>query len=381
MISDVPIGFFLSGGLDSSTIVAMARKSRPGAEMECFSIDTSKYGDYDGFSNDLRYARMVADKFECNLNVIEANSDILNSLERMVWNLDEPQTDPASFHVERISRKAREMGIKVLLGGTGGDDVFSGYRRHQALHYEQYINLLPTYVKKKLAEYGRKVNNNNASARRMGKILSSLDLKISDRLFNYHMWLPKETTSVLLCDNIKEMVRDYDPRELFMNMLDNIPNESSWLNKMLYWEQNGYLVDNNLNYMDKSGMAESIETRVPFLDVELVNFASTLDPDFKLKGKTTKYLLRKVMEQYLPKKIIYRPKTGFGAPVRKWIREDMHEMIHDLLSLKSMESRGIFDPLTVLKLIDLNKKGKIDASYTIWSILNIEIWLKLFVDR
>ncbi len=142
MMSDVPIGYFLSGGLDSSAVVAMARKSRPGAEMECFSIDTSKYGDYDGFSNDLSYARIVADKFECNLNVIEANSDILNSFERMVWNLDEPQTDPASLHVERISSKAREMGIKVLLGGTGGDDVFSGYRRHQALYYEKYIKLV-----------------------------------------------------------------------------------------------------------------------------------------------------------------------------------------------------------------------------------------------
>ena len=157
--------------------------------------------------------------------------------------------------------------------------------------------------------------------------------------------------------------------------------KKSWLNKMLYWEKKSFLVDHNLNYTDKMSMARSIETRVPFLDVELVNYAAGIDPELKLKGTTTKYILKKVMEQYLPKEIIYRPKTGFGAPVRKWVKEDMNEMIGDLLSPKTIDKRGIFDSKAVWKMFDLNNKGQIDASYSIWSLLAIEVWLNLFYDR
>ena len=164
-------------------------------------------------------------------------------------------------------------------------------------------------------------------------------------------------------------------------MLESIPEESSWVNKMLYWEQNSYLVDNNLNYLDKSGMAGSIEARVPFLDLHLVNFASTLDPGLKLRGTKTKYILRKVMEKYLPGKVIHRPKTGFGAPVRQWVRDDMKEMVGDLLSEGTIRSRNIFNALNIARLIEDNRKGQIDAAYTIWALLAIEVWMQQFMDR
>ena len=132
---------------------------------------------------------------------------------------------------------------------------------------------------------------------------------------------------------------------------------------------------------DRMGMSQSIETRVPFLDVELVNFAAKLVPALKLKGMKTKYLLRKMMEQYLPKKIVYRPKTGFGAPVRKWIREDMNEMVGDLLSEGNIRKRNIFNASTVARLLEENRRGRIDASYTIWALLAIEVWMQLFIDN
>jgi asparagine synthase (glutamine-hydrolysing) len=148
---------------------------------------------------------------------------------------------------------------------------------------------------------------------------------------------------------------------------------------MLNWEQKTFLVDHNLNYTDKMGMAVGVEARVPFLDMELVEFSLTIPPELKMKGNETKYLLKKVAERYLPMDIIYRPKTGFGAPVRKWITEDLDEMIHYRLSPERLKKRGIFNPQKIWELINDNKDGKIDASYSIWALLAIDSWMDQFV--
>ena len=149
---------------------------------------------------------------------------------------------------------------------------------------------------------------------------------------------------------------------------------------MLYWEMKYFLTDHNLNYTDKLSMAVGVEVRVPFLDKELVEFSTKLPPELKLKGKTTKYLLKKVMERYLPHEVIYRPKAGFGAPVREWIVNDLKPLIDTYLSEDSIRQRGIFNPRTVRALIDDNREGKIDASYSVWSLLAIESWFRQFVD-
>jgi asparagine synthase (glutamine-hydrolysing) len=150
---------------------------------------------------------------------------------------------------------------------------------------------------------------------------------------------------------------------------------------MLFWEINTFLVSHNLNYTDKLSMAQGIEVRVPYLDLELVEFSTTIPPKLKLNGSETKYLLKKVAERYLPKEIIYRGKTGFGGPVRKWILNDMSELINDYLSKEVVEKRGIFDYEKVKELIEINKKGSDDLSYPIWSLLAIESWMRQFYDN
>jgi asparagine synthase (glutamine-hydrolysing) len=149
---------------------------------------------------------------------------------------------------------------------------------------------------------------------------------------------------------------------------------------MLFWEINTFLSDHNLNYTDKLSMASGVEVRVPFLDIELVEFSTKIPPHYKLKGNETKYLLKKVAEKYLPKDVIYRPKTGFGAPVREWILNDMDYLITDYLSEESINNRGIFNYKKVLELIEDNRNGTIDASYPIWSLLAIESWMRQFND-
>jgi asparagine synthase (glutamine-hydrolysing) len=149
----------------------------------------------------------------------------------------------------------------------------------------------------------------------------------------------------------------------------------------LYLEQKSFLVNHNLNYTDKLSMAEGVEVRVPYLDLELVNFANSLPVNLKMRGITTKYILRKVAERYLPKEIIYRSKTGFGGPVRKWIKHDLEPLIEKRLSRDVLLKRGIFDPNAVANLVKRNKNDEIDASYTIWALLALESWMLQFIDR
>ena len=150
---------------------------------------------------------------------------------------------------------------------------------------------------------------------------------------------------------------------------------------MLFLELNTFLPDHNLNYTDKMSMAASVETRVPYLDTELVNFVNSMPAELKMKGKTTKYLLRKVAENYLSKEIIYRPKTGFGSPIRHWVKYEMKTMIAERLSPSEINKKGIFDAESIQQLITDNSAGKIDASYTIWSLLAIDSWITQFANN
>jgi len=374
LLSDVPVGFFLSGGLDSSIIVAMAKKLFPEKKFECFTINSEGVED-EGFANDLGYAKKVAEHLDVNLNIVDGNSDILEYFDKVIYHLDEPQADPAPIYVYNICKGAREKGIKVLLGGTAGDDLFSGYRRHQALRYENIFNKIPLFARKAIKKLAKTFSNNKPFFRRITKLVSNIDKDASERSFGYFDWIDDKTLKSVLLEDI-----GYDKHAYFKKLEKNLPPETSSLNKMLFYELSTFLVDHNLNYTDKLSMAVGVEVRVPFLDKDLVEFSMKIPINLKMKGKETKYILKKVAERYLPKDVIYRPKTGFGAPVRKWINEDMTSLIKDYLSEERLRKRGIFDYKELNELLDKNKKGKLDVSYSIWAMLAIESWLTQFYD-
>ena len=164
-------------------------------------------------------------------------------------------------------------------------------------------------------------------------------------------------------------------------IINKIPHGTSDLNKILFLEMSTFLPDHNLNYTDKMSMAVGVEARVPYLDLELVEFANKLPVKLKMQGKTTKYILRKVAERYLPVDVIYRPKTGFGAPVRQWIKNDFRKTLNDFTSESILIKKGILNPIAVNKLIEDDRIGKIDAAYTILSLLSIDSWLKQFLKN
>ncbi|MEJ7691774.1 asparagine synthase (glutamine-hydrolyzing) [Daejeonella sp.] len=380
MLSDVPVGFFLSGGLDSSLLVAIARKLYPEAKVPCFTIDTDALSKSEGFANDLDYAKIVAEHLNVELNIVKADSDILANFDKMIWHLDEPQADAAPINVLNICTKAREQGIKVLIGGTGGDDLFSGYRRHQALALEKFYRWIPRPFGKLIKFILSTDRSNSAFMRRAKKLVKNIDNNQDERLSGYFEWLSYSKVYELFAPEFKLQLKDYNPLKNLVDLNREIPLEGNVLNKMLYWELKTFLVDHNLNYTDKLSMAVGVEVRVPYLDIELVEFSTKIPPELKMKGSETKYILKKVAERYLPHDIIYRSKAGFGAPVRKWINEDLSELINSYLGEEQINARGIFNPVKVRNLIVENKSGKIDASYSIWALLAIESWMRQFVD-
>lgn len=377
LLSDAPIGFFLSGGLDSSLLVAIARKLNPDIKLKCYTIDSGE--SMDGFANDLDYARKVAKHLNVDLEEIKVDSTVVNIFDDIIWYLDEPESDPAPFNVFKITEAARRDGIKVLIGGTAGDDIFSGYRRHQALIIDKYFDYIPINVRKTIKFFIEKINSKHPFVRRLKKLTKSIDLTKNERLVAYFEWQNFEFVKSIFKSEIGiNLTKD---NLYFKSLLDDVENLSDDLNKLLYLEIYTFLVDHNLNYTDKAGMANSVEIRVPYLDVELVEFSTQIPVEFKMNGKVTKYILRKVAEKYLPNDVIYRPKSGFGAPVEHWVRNELDGFINEKLNKKSIDSAGLFDYKRINEIITKNKSGKLNASYNVWSFLAIQSWLNQFNNR
>ncbi len=381
LLSDVPVGFFLSGGIDSSIIVAEARKNFSGSDLNCFTIKGSDDLEPEGFADDFKYAQEAAKHLGVKLHTVDGSLSIVEDFDKMIWHLDEPQADIAPLYVYKVCETARAQGIKVLLSGAGGDDIFSGYRRHKALKYDKYLQYTPDFIFRILEKYLSNRDSNKPTIRRLNKLLKRNNDAVEDRLVGYFEWLPINENMNLFNKDIQHKIGDYNPDTYLYSLLNKVQEEDNLLNKMLYLELKTFLVDHNLNYTDKMGMACGVEVRVPFLDIDLINLSTKLPPDLKLRGNKTKYILRKIAERYLPESIINRSKTGFGGPVRKWVKNDLDKMISERLSNSNINKYQIFDHKTILKLIDDNKSGRIDGAYTILSIMAIQSWLDQFYNK
>ena len=377
MVSDVPLGAFLSGGLDSSAIVAFAKEKNP--SIKCFTIETLGRQDA-GIIDDLPYAKRVAEHLKVSLDVVTIDSKkMANDLEAMVVHLDEPLADPSALNVLYISKLAREQGIKVLLSGAGGDDLFTGYRRHYALQLERYWAWIPKNVRIGLEGLAKNLNTTNTIKRRLSKVFSVAGSDNTDRLINYFRWSSDDILHSLYSDEFRQELLVNNTNKVMQNFLEPINSSASSLDQMLALEQRFFLADHNLIYTDKMSMAVGVEVRTPFLDLDLVEFSAKIPNKFKQKGSVGKWAFKKAMEPYLPSEIIYRPKTGFGAPLRTWMQHDLREILGDLLSIDSINKRGLFSAKAVHQLINDNDNGKIDASYTLLSLLCIEIWCRAYI--
>jgi asparagine synthase (glutamine-hydrolysing) len=378
LVADVPVGAFLSGGLDSSAVVAFAREAAP--SIACFTIAV-RGGAEEGATDDLPYAREVARHLGVRLEVVEIDaSRMAADIERMIVQLDEPLADPAPLNVLYISELARSQGVKVLLSGAGGDDIFSGYRRHRALALQRLWDWLPTAARAGIERASTRLDQRHPWARRFAKFARGASFDGDERIANYFRWAGEDTLRGLYAPEIRQALGSTNAAAPLLDFLAELPKGTPQLERMLALEQRFFLTDHNLMYTDKMSMAVGVEVRVPLLDLDLVEFAARIPSRLKQRGAVGKWVFKRAMEPYLPRHVIHRPKTGFGAPLRRWIRSDLRPLVGDLLGPASIKKRGIFDERAVTALISANDSGAVDASYTILSLLSIEIWCRRFLD-
>jgi asparagine synthase (glutamine-hydrolysing) len=382
LISDVPLGSFLSGGLDSSSIVAAAvRHMPPEQRLQCFSIEVASAAmQEEGFADDLPYARRVADHLNVDLHVVRADETMVDRVPEMMYFLDEPTADLAALNTLMISELAYSQGIKVLLSGSGGDDIFTGYRRHVALEAERYWSFLPRPVRRGISAVTSLLPASPPLSRRIAKAFQYAGDTADERLASYFYWLEPAKALALLDADFAAGLSPKSMGEPLLETLADMDGSTTPLDRLLYLERRHFLADHNLNYADKMGMATYVEIRVPLLDHELVQFAATIPDAMKQRGSEGKWLFKKAMEPYLPRDVIYRPKTGFGVPLRRWLFGPLQAMLESSLSVERLKARGVFDPAAVRAIIDATRSGQVDASYTIFAILCLELWCGQFID-
>lgn len=388
MVADVRLGAFLSGGLDSSSIVACMRHAFPEREINCYTAhfraeDLTR----DQFVDDYPYAKRVADHLHVKLKTFELESKMISLLPKMVYHLDEPDADPAVFPSYLISKLAREDGTTVLLSGTGGDEVFFGYRSHQA--YRQYARLawVPRWLASAALTAGTRaatalIGAQNAIPRRLRKFQRALVERGLARHLAIVDWSSPAVRKRLYVraaaggtGNGEEAV----PAAM-QTYFDAFEGRGE-LNRHSHLLIQSFLAAHNFLYTDKTSMAASIEARVPYLDLELMRLCATIPERFKLRGNETKWVLKKAMERYLPREVLYRSKTGFGAPLRKWIADDLGPVLGEMLGPKRVADRGLFDPAAVQSVLAENAANKADHAYLIYCLLTLELWQQTFIDR
>jgi asparagine synthase (glutamine-hydrolysing) len=268
----------------------------------------------------------------------------------------------------------------VLLSGAGGDDIFTGYRRHYALMQERWWSWLPGFARDALGAAARAIPVGNPSTRRLAKAFRYAGLDGDERIASYFFWLDPDELGPLYSPELRRELASENPAAPLLASLENLPDSTPALNRMLYLEGKHFLADHNLNYTDKMGMATGVEVRVPLLDPDLVAYAARLPLEYKQNGHVGKWIFKKAMEPWLPADVIYRPKTGFGAPIRHWLKDELAPLVEDVLSERALAERGLFDPRGVHDLVARDRAGRTDATYTIFALVCIELWCRMFVD-
>jgi len=382
MISDVPLGAFLSAGIDSSAIVAAMAAASP-LPVRTFTIAfPEKYRRGEVHLDDTDVAARTAKHFGCAHTNIVVEPDVVDLLPKLVWHMDEPTADPAIIMAYLVSREARR-DVTVLLSGIGGDELFGGYRKYRAHSLAETYRRVPRFVREQMIRRAVEALPSMRGSRFKGyvrlarKMVRSGSLPPVDRFLMDSVYLTDDMQRELapalppIGDSFVEHRRYFDA-----------VRDAAFVNQMLYVDTKTFMVSLNLNYNDKMSMASSVETRVPFLDWQFAEWvARNVDPRLKLRGGTTKHILREAMRGVLPGEVLRQKKAGFGGPADYWLANELREMVDDLLSESAIRRRGYFDPAPVRRMIDEQRRGRADWSLQIWQFLTFELWLRAFIDR
>lgn len=382
MISDVPLGAFLSGGVDSSLIAALMAEfsSKP---VEAFSIG---YGGEGTYMNELEYAEAVARRYGMNhRSLILDSQDLLRDMNQVAWNLDEPCGDPAAFLTLALSRFTRQH-VTVSLSGLGADELFAGYRRYQAILWQDRYMRLPGLLRNGLirplagllpeARTNRVLNY----LRMFKKFVYSVDQDLRRSWTHTMSYLPIYGGPIFTGE-MAAATRDTFTNPAFETYWQRTHGLPSSVDRVMYMDAKMYLVDQLLLLQDKMSMAVSLEARVPFMDYRLVELAATIPVKDKLAGGELKAVLKKLAEKYVPRACIYRPKKGFQAPVEIWLRGPLREQVDEALRPQRIRDRGVFEVNFIEWLKREFYAGGRDLAIQLYQAFMLETWMRLYVDR
>lgn len=383
MISDVPLGAFLSGGVDSSSIVAlMTRHSKRKVSTYTTAISPEDL-QFDIIPDDVEWSRKVAEILPIDYHETLQTPDLTELLPKLVYHQDAPIIDMAipSFLISEQSRKT----LKVMLSGMGGDEIFAGYPRQLAMQIAGKSDFIPSAVRKPLMLtidkmlYGGVRGKFTAPMRNAKKFAKSAAMDFEERYMGFGTYFTDAMKSNLYAKDLRGEMAEFDAYKYHKQYFENCKNASP-LNRLLYVDFKTFMPALNLDTTDKTSMAANLEVRVPFLNHELVSLTERIPSDLKIKGLKRKYILKKAVEEILPKEVIWRKKAGFSAPIRSWIRTSLKPLIDDLLSEETIKKRGLFDASEVRKIIELNQSGKEDYNLQVFQMLTFEIWQRTFLD-
>jgi asparagine synthase (glutamine-hydrolysing) len=382
MVSDVPIGAFLSAGLDSSSIVAAMARKQP---VRTYTITfPEKYRVGETHIDDPGVPNRLARQLGCEHHEIVVEPDVVDLLPGLTWHMDEPTADPAIITAYLVCREARKNAT-VLLSGIGGDEIFAGYRKHGAHAWAEEYRRVPGFARSVAEQTLLTLPSFRGTAmkgpvRLAKKMARSAALSPAEAFIRNCTYFDAQQKTDLYA---RPPASNGNPAKQHLAAFDKV-KDSSFLNQMLYLDTKIFMASLNLTYNDKMSMASSVEVRVPFLDRDLAEFVAwNVSPDSKLKGKwrpVTKHIFREAMRGMLPDEVMRQPKAGFAAPVDYWLAHDLRPMVDDLLSESRVKRRGLFRPEAVRRYIDEQRRGAEDWSMQIWQLLTLEIWMQLFLD-
>ena len=370
MVSDVPLGAFLSGGLDSSLIVAMM------AKLSSTPVKTFAVGFTNKDFSELPYAKMVAERYGTDHHEIVVQPDMASVIPELVRHYGEPFADSSALPTWYLCQYTRS-GVTVALSGDGGDEAFCGYRRYSHSRTARMLRQLPGPLPSVLA---KTIGNIPIPAARKVRDFGRRLMEPEHvRFLGLAAHIPHEDRLTLYGPAMRARFSD-DPVARRFATLHAASTASDPVNRLLDLDIQTYLSDDILTKVDIASMAHSLEVRCPLVDQDLMVFAASLPGESKLRGLTTKLILREVAKPLLPTKILTRSKQGFGLPVDRWMREELAPMSHDVLLDRTATERGIFEPAAVEALLRKHQRGE-PRGDQIWALLMLELWYRAFLDR
>ncbi|MEV7091847.1 asparagine synthase (glutamine-hydrolyzing) [Amycolatopsis sp. NPDC051045] len=377
LLSDVPVATFLSGGLDSSYLTALAARSQPGISAYTigFRAEDAKF---EAMPDDLKYARIVAQQFGVDLHEIEIAPQVLDLLPKMTYHLDEPIGDPAAINSFLICSAAREAGVKVMLSGMGADELFAGYRKHLANLIALRYHKVPGAVRRPVESLVDRLPV--ASAKRGYR-----SVRFAKRFLSF-AGLPEETAfrrSYTMYDRTEllDLVNpDFAPavEDVLTEHADTYHDQAldDFVNRMCLADSRMFLPGLNLTYTDRSTMAASTEVRTPFVDVEVVRAAFKIPGNKKIVGRGGKMALKNAALNILPSEIVHRPKGLFSAPLRAWMSRDLAPLVREVVNEGVLVESGFLRREALQRMVDEDAAGQQDRSKHLWHVLTLEYWYR-----